>query len=187
VVTAVTAETTDPTTDPTTGQTARDAAWDAAATVNDPEIPVLSIVDLGILRDVTVEDGAVTVTITPTYSGCPAMSQITADVTTALRHAGFDEVQVLTSLSPAWTTDWMTDEGKRKLEAYGIAPPTHRTRPRGPVTLQLGVRTAGTPDVSCPHCGSHRTRELTRFSSTSCKALYICNDCHEPFDYFKVH
>lgn len=186
-MTTVTAETTDPTTDPTTGQTARDAAWDAAATVNDPEIPVLSIVDLGILRDVTVEDGAVTVTITPTYSGCPAMSQITADVTTALRHAGFDEVQVLTSLSPAWTTDWMTDEGKRKLEAYGIAPPTHRTRPRGPVTLQLGVRTAGTPDVSCPHCGSHHTRELTRFSSTSCKALYICNDCHEPFDYFKVH
>jgi ring-1,2-phenylacetyl-CoA epoxidase subunit PaaD len=115
------------------------------------------------------------------------MSQITADVTTALRHAGFDEVQVLTSLSPAWTTDWMTDEGKRKLEAYGIAPPTHRTRPRGPVTLQLGVRTAGIPDVSCPHCGSHHTRELTRFSSTSCKALYICNDCHEPFDYFKVH
>lgn len=171
--------------------TARQRAWDAAATVSDPEIPVLSIVDLGILRDVTVGDGhgsgTVTVTITPTYSGCPAMSQITDDVTTALRDAGFDHVRVRTSLSPAWTTDWMTEDGRRKLNDYGIAPPTHRTRDRGPVALRLGVRTAGTPDVCCPHCGSHRTRELTRFSSTSCKALYVCEACHEPFDYFKVH
>ncbi|MGO1948076.1 MAG: 1,2-phenylacetyl-CoA epoxidase subunit PaaD [Mycobacteriaceae bacterium] len=169
-----------------TATPARQHAWDAVATVTDPEIPVLTIVDLGILRDVQVQDGSVTVTITPTYSGCPAMSQITADVTTALADAGFapDSVTVETVLSPAWTTDWMTEDGKRKLEEYGIAPPTHEARPAGPVTLQLGVQR---PDVRCPNCRSHRTRELTRFASTSCKALYVCNDCHEPFDYFKVH
>lgn len=180
----------------------RQDAWDAAATVTDPEIPVLTIADLGILRDVTVTeevDGAstVTVTITPTYSGCPAMSQITADVTAAVRAAGASAVRVETTLSPAWSTDWMTEEGKRKLEEYGIAPPTRRTTdgPAGPVPLTLGVpgMPAGLPGMSgpdrprCPHCHSTNTREMTRFSSTSCKALHVCNDCHEPFDYFKVH
>jgi ring-1,2-phenylacetyl-CoA epoxidase subunit PaaD len=160
--------------------------WDAAATVTDPEIPVLTIADLGILRKVTVEGDSVTVTVTPTYSGCPAMSTITADVTDAVARTGYDRsrVHVETVLSPAWTTDWMTDDGKRKLREYGIAPPTHRSAPAGPVTLQLGL---GRPDVPCPRCGSHATRELTRFASTSCKALYVCGDCHEPFDYFKVH
>lgn len=184
-------------------ENARQRAWAAAATVTDPEIPVLTIEDLGILRDVQVSDpGAdspvVTVTITPTYSGCPAMSQITADVTAALRSGGFGAVRVETTLSPAWTTDWMTGEGKRKLEEYGIAPPTRRAAD-GPVPLTLGTPPGrpgalpGTPVVPqpdrprCPHCRSTNTREMTRFSSTSCKALHICHDCHEPFDYFKVH
>lgn len=181
----------------------REDAWAAAATVTDPEIPVLTVADLGILRDVTVTGDAgagtaVTVTITPTYSGCPAMGRITADLTAALRSAGVDEVRVETVLSPAWTTDWMTEEGKRKLEEYGIAPPTRRTtdRPTGPVPLTLGLTggvtgvpgLTGTPDrPRCPHCHSTDTREMTRFSSTSCKALHVCNTCHEPFDYFKVH
>ncbi|MGP5928954.1 1,2-phenylacetyl-CoA epoxidase subunit PaaD [Corynebacterium glyciniphilum] len=160
--------------------------WAAAATVTDPEIPVLTIADLGILRKVAVDGDSVTVTITPTYSGCPAMSQITADVTDAVARTGFDHsrIRVETVLSPAWTTDWMTEEGKRKLTEYGIAPPTHRSTPTGPVSLQLGLPR---PDVPCPRCQSHNTRELTRFASTSCKALCVCNDCHEPFDYFKVH
>lgn len=180
----------------------REDAWAAAATVTDPEIPVLTIEDLGILRDVTVTgeaDGTsdVTVTITPTYSGCPAMGQITADVTAALRATGAGTVRVETTLSPAWTTDWMTEDGKRKLEEYGIAPPTRRSTD-GPVPLTLGVPGSlpgipGRPGVPgpdrprCPHCHSADTREMTRFSSTSCKALHVCNDCHEPFDYFKVH
>ncbi|WP_297005341.1 1,2-phenylacetyl-CoA epoxidase subunit PaaD [uncultured Corynebacterium sp.] len=186
----------------------REAAWAAAATVTDPEIPVLTIADLGILRDVTVTEGAggpegadgtagppcVTVTITPTYSGCPAMGQITADVTAALRATGAGTVRVETTLSPAWTTDWMTEDGKRKLEEYGIAPPTRRSTD-GPVPLTLGVPGGlpGLPGIPgpdrprCPHCHSADTREMTRFSSTSCKALHVCNDCHEPFDYFKVH
>ncbi|GGA56130.1 putative phenylacetic acid degradation protein PaaD/phenylacetate-CoA oxygenase, PaaJ subunit [Pseudoclavibacter endophyticus] len=155
--------------------------WDVAATVNDPEIPVLSIADLGILRGARADgdDGAV-VTITPTYSGCPAMDTITADVERALAAAGYVRIAVELSLSPAWTTDWMTAEGREKLERYGIAPPTGRAaaRPAGPVRLTISVR--------CPRCGSLHTRELSRFGSTSCKALYSCLDCQEPFDYFKV-
>ncbi|MGP9723687.1 1,2-phenylacetyl-CoA epoxidase subunit PaaD [Corynebacterium sp. AOP40-9SA-29] len=171
---------------PGTQTQAQTQAWTAAATVTDPEIPVITIADLGILRKVTVDDDSVTVTITPTYSGCPAMSQITADVTEAVSRTGFDRsrIRVETVLSPAWTTDWMTEQGKQKLKDYGIAPPTHRSAPDGPVTLQLGLTR---PDVACPLCDSHNTRELTRFASTSCKALYVCSDCHEPFDYFKVH
>lgn len=172
----------------------REDAWAAAATVTDPEIPVLTIEDLGILRKVEVDGDAATVTITPTYSGCPAMSQITADVSAALRDAGVGTIRVETTLSPAWTTDWMTEDGKRKLEEYGIAPPTRRSSD-GPVPLPLGV--PGMPDglpgmtapdrPRCPHCHSPNTREMTRFSSTSCKSLHVCNDCREPFDYFKVH
>jgi ring-1,2-phenylacetyl-CoA epoxidase subunit PaaD len=149
-----------------------------AATVHDPEVPVLTIEDLGILRDVAVDDGRVTVTITPTYSGCPAMATIRDDLTLALTAAGYDDVDVRTTLAPAWTTDWMSDEGKRKLTAYGIAPPTG-TRPAGPIRLQLAVR--------CPRCGSLDTREVSRFGSTSCKSLYECRACLEPFDHFKVH
>lgn len=155
------------------------AAWDIAATVCDPEIPVLTIEDLGILRDAHVAaTGQVLVTITPTYSGCPAMDTIHADVTAALRHAGHEEVRVDTVLQPAWTTDWMTDEGKAKLREYGIAPPTGKAA-LGPVRVGLSVK--------CPRCDSPNTREMTRFGSTACKALYQCRDCLEPFDHFKVH
>jgi len=155
------------------------AVWDVAATVCDPEIPVLTIEDLGILRDAHIsETGQVLVTITPTYSGCPAMDAIRDDVTSALTSAGYDDVAVRLVLSPAWTTDWMSDDGKAKLAEYGIAPPTGKAA-AGPVRLGLSVK--------CPQCSSLDTREMTRFGSTSCKALYVCNDCREPFDYFKVH
>ncbi|MBP3035194.1 phenylacetate-CoA oxygenase subunit PaaJ [Arthrobacter sp. zg-ZUI100] len=153
-------------------------AWDIAATVCDPEIPVLTIEDLGVLRGVELTGpGAVTVTITPTYSGCPAMDAIRQDVTAALNAAGYGQVRVDLVLAPAWTTDWMSEAGKAKLNAYGIAPPTGKAA-AGPVRLGLSVK--------CPQCSSLNTRELTRFGSTSCKALYVCQDCSEPFDYFKV-
>ncbi|WP_460796080.1 1,2-phenylacetyl-CoA epoxidase subunit PaaD [Microbacterium sp. GXF0217] len=147
-----------------------------AASVADPEIPVLTIADLGILRGVAVDDRRVVVTITPTYSGCPAVEAIRDDVLRALADAGFTDAAVRTVLSPAWTTDWMTDAGRQKLLDYGIAPPTG-DRPAGPVAVPLSVR--------CPQCGSLDTRELTRFGSTACKALYECRACLEPFDHFK--
>lgn len=149
-----------------------------AASVCDPEVPVLTIDDLGVLRGVRVHDDAIVVTITPTYSGCPAMDTIRDDLVLALTQAGFAEVRVDVVLAPAWTTDWMTDAGKRKLVEYGIAPPTGRA-PAGPIRISLGVK--------CPRCGSLRTHELSHFGSTSCKALYECRDCLEPFDHFKVH
>lgn len=156
----------------------RDDAWRVAATVCDPEVPVLTIDDLGILREVAVTDDGVVVTITPTYSGCPAVETIRDDLVLALTEAGFARVEVATTLSPAWTTDWMSDEGKRKLVAFGIAPPTGR-RAVGPIPVRLGV--------ACPRCGSLDTHEISRFGSTSCKALYECRACLEPFDHFKVH
>jgi ring-1,2-phenylacetyl-CoA epoxidase subunit PaaD len=149
-----------------------------AAAVPDPEVPVLTIDDLGVLRDVTVDDkGRVEVVITPTYSGCPAMDAIREDVLRALDDNGFRDAQVRLVLSPAWTTDWMSEEGRRKLTEYGIAPPTGR-RPAGPVALTLAVR--------CPRCGSADTRELSRFGSTACKSLWQCRSCAEPFDHFKA-
>jgi ring-1,2-phenylacetyl-CoA epoxidase subunit PaaD len=154
-------------------------AREVAASVLDPEVPVLTIDDLGVLRDVAVVGERVTVTITPTYSGCPAMDTIRDDVILALTAAGFDDVEVRLVLAPAWTTDWMTDAGKQKLVDYGIAPPTGRAVVNGPIRLQLSVR--------CPRCGSLDTREVARFGSTSCKALYECRACLEPFDHFKVH
>ena len=157
----------------------RDAVWRLASTVVDPEIPVLTIEDLGILRDVELTETGVTVTITPTYSGCPAMDAIRDDLLAVLRPAGLGDVEVRTSLSPAWTTDWMSEDGKRKLAEYGIAPPTGRSHvPQGPIRLTLATR--------CPRCGSADTVEISRFGSTSCKALYECRSCLEPFDYFKV-
>lgn len=152
-------------------------ARDLAGAVPDPEIPVLTIEDLGILRDVEVDDrGHVHVTITPTYSGCPAMEAIRSDVVEALKSEGYDHVTVQLVLSPAWTTDWMSEEGRRKLEEYGIAPPGPRDVD-APVALTLSVR--------CPQCGSPDTRELSRFGSTACKSLWVCNVCREPFDHFK--
>jgi ring-1,2-phenylacetyl-CoA epoxidase subunit PaaD len=170
----------------TRSRSAEQKAWDIAATVCDPEIPVLTIEDLGILRDVRmVDDGglvpAVQVTITPTYSGCPAMDAIRDDLQAAFKKAGYPSVHVDLVLAPAWTTDWMTDAGKAKLQEYGIAPPSGMAaaaRHAGPIRLQMAVK--------CPQCASLNTKELTRFGSTSCKALYVCQDCKEPFDYFKV-
>jgi ring-1,2-phenylacetyl-CoA epoxidase subunit PaaD len=158
----------------------RDEAWAVAATVTDPEVPVLTIEDLGVLRGVEVDDDRVQVTITPTYSGCPALETMRDDLILALTAAGFADVDVRTTLAPAWTTDWMTDAGKRKLTEYGIAPPNGRAAVRrGPIRVRLGVK--------CPRCGSLDTREVARFGSTSCKALYECRACLEPFDFFKVH
>ncbi|QKJ20105.1 1,2-phenylacetyl-CoA epoxidase subunit PaaD [Microbacterium hominis] len=153
-------------------------AWEAASTVLDPEVPVLTIADLGILRDVAVHGDRVRATITPTYSGCPAVEAIRDDLTLALTAAGFAEVEVRVALAPAWTTDWMTAAGKEKLRDYGIAPPGPR-RTGGPIPLALSVR--------CPRCGSLDTREIARFGSTACKALYECRACLEPFDHFKAH
>ena len=139
---------------------------------------MLTIEDLGILRDVREDDdGHVHVQITPTYSGCPAMDSIRADIVDALAKTGRTDVTVEFVLAPAWTTDWMSDEGKRKLHEYGIAPPQPRSQ-GGVVSLSLTVR--------CTQCGSPDTRELSRFGSTSCKALWVCNECMEPFDYFKA-
>lgn len=156
------------------------AVWDAAATVTDPEIPVLTIEDLGILRAAAAtEAGSAVVVITPTYSGCPAMDAIAADLGAVLHEAGYHEVRIETALKPAWTTDWMTEEGKRKLREYGITPPSGSAPVRtGPVRVGLSVK--------CPRCDSLDTRELARFGSTACKALYQCRACLEPFDYFKV-
>jgi len=155
-------------------------AWRIAAAVADPEVPVLTIEDLGVLRAVESDGAQVRVDITPTYSGCPAMDTIRDDVILALTAAGFGEVEVRLVLAPAWTTDWMSDAGKRKLERYGIAPPTGRAAVHdGPIPLTLSVR--------CPRCGSLDTREVSRFGSTSCKALFECRACLEPFDHFKVH
>jgi ring-1,2-phenylacetyl-CoA epoxidase subunit PaaD len=149
------------------------------AGVHDPEIPVITIEDLGILRDVAVEGAHVLVTVTPTYSGCPAMDEIRADIVTALAAAGLEDVEVRTVLAPAWTTDWMSEDGKRKLREFGIAPPGPRQD--GPVLLQIR------PRVSCPQCGSGDTEEMTRFASTSCKSMWRCLSCREPFDHFKAH
>lgn len=152
--------------------------WSTVAAVPDPEIPVVTIEELGILRDVIIQSsGRVEVTITPTYSGCPALDAISADIITALAREGFVDVAVHSVLSPAWTTDWITGEGRRKLHAYGIAPP--HPRGTGPVAVTLSVR--------CPQCGSGDTRELSRFGSTACKSLWVCGSCREPFDHFKAH
>ena len=139
-----------------------------AGEVVDPEIPILSIAELGILREVVLDGDTVLVTITPTYSGCPAMRQIEDDLDTALSRAGFAHVQIEVAMSPAWTTDWISPEGRRKLARFGIAPPT-------PVN-----------QVLCPRCDSDAPRMIARFGSTACKALMACSSCGEPFDYFKV-
>ena len=157
---------------------ARTRAWEVAARVVDPELPVVTIEDLGILRDVTEDDqGRVHVQITPTYSGCPAMETIRTDIVDALADAGYRQVHVEFVLSPAWTTDWMSEEGRAKLASYGVAPPAPRRPADGPVSLTLSVR--------CPQCGSLDTRESSRFGSTACKSLWVCTSCREPFDHFK--
>jgi ring-1,2-phenylacetyl-CoA epoxidase subunit PaaD len=156
----------------------RQRAWDVAAQVVDPEIPVLTIADLGVLRDVAVNDGCVEVAITPTYSGCPATNMITLEIELALEREGIRNSRVRTVLSPAWTTDWMSDDGRRKLKEYGIAPPQAGSGRRALFGEQI---------VACPQCDSGDTELLSEFGSTSCKALWRCRNCREPFDYFKCH
>lgn len=155
-------------------------AWDALDGVHDPEIPHVSIVDLGIVRSVTAApDGShVEAALSPTYSGCPAVSVIELDAEMALRQAGFRSVTVRRVLAPAWTTDWITPRGHDRLTAAGIAPPA------GPAGGK-GVLLGHAPQVACPQCGSLHTERLSEFGSTACKALYRCRDCLEPFDYFK--
>jgi ring-1,2-phenylacetyl-CoA epoxidase subunit PaaD len=148
--------------------------------IKDPEVPVLSIIDLGIVRDVSMNEDELEVVITPTYTGCPAMDMIAATIKIELATLGFKKVKVTTVLSPAWTTDWMTEEGKKKLKAYGIAPPNPK---------QQACNTAlfAEETIQCPHCNAYHTHRISEFGSTACKSLYQCDDCKEPFDYFKCH
>ncbi len=158
-----------------------DAAWRALEGVPDPEVPVISVVELGIVRGLEVtEAGAVTVTITPTYSGCPAMSEIEKDVRAALEAAGASSVEVRTVLSPAWTTDWIPESAREKLRKYGIAPPG-KADSGALVTL-----TRARPPVPCPWCGSSATELRSEFGSTACKAIHVCTSCRQPFDEFKA-
>ena len=163
--------------------TAVERAWALLEQVPDPEIPVVSIRELGILREITERDGAFEVVITPTYSGCPAMGQIEDDVRSAMAAAGL-RGDVVTRLAPAWSTDWMTDAAKAKLREYGIAPP-HTTVSSEQVVRFHRVRHADA--IACPNCGSSNTTETSHFGSTACKALYKCLACLEPFDYFKPY
>jgi ring-1,2-phenylacetyl-CoA epoxidase subunit PaaD len=159
-------------------------ARDIAERVVDPELPVLTLAELGVLRDVRESaDGRVEIAITPTYSGCPALDEMRADLRARLADAGYRDVDIKTVLAPAWTTDWISDEGRRKLAEHGIAPPGPvQRRNQGPVPLNLVPPKA---IVRCPRCGSSRTTELARFSSTACKALRRCDECREPFEHFK--
>ena len=158
--------------------------WQLLETVCDPEIPVLSVIDLGIIRKIEIYNevqkppsGGLGVFITPTYSGCPAMDAISMDIRLKMIEHGYKNVTITSILSPAWTTDWMSEAGKRKLLEYGIAPPNYR----------LGTAGMKEENIECPQCHSHNTKLLSQFGSTACKALYQCNDCKEPFDYFKCH
>ena len=159
-------------------------AWQVLESIPDPEIPVVSIRELGILREINDRDGALEVVITPTYSGCPAMGQIEEDVLAALA-ANDLHGSVVTRLAPAWTTDWISEEARQKLKEFGIAPP-HTVEQDN--IVRFAPRTSGgARAVACPHCGSANTTETSHFSSTACKALYKCLDCLEPFDYFKPY
>ena len=155
--------------------------WDLLSEIYDPEVPVLSIIDLGIVREINhvseAGEGKWLITITPTYSGCPAMDVISMNIRLKLLEAGIKNFTIVSKLSPAWTTDWMTEAGKQKLQAYGIAPPGKRNE---------GALFEET-QVQCPRCRSMNTRMIGEFGSTACKALYQCNDCKEPFDHFKCH
>jgi ring-1,2-phenylacetyl-CoA epoxidase subunit PaaD len=159
--------------------------WQLLENVPDPEVPVLSVVDLGIIRHVETaeEQGGlrVKVTITPTYSGCPAMDMIAANIRMELLLSGVHSVEIEYRLSPAWTTDWMSENGKQKLREYGIAPPVAK------LSACAGMEADEQQGIECPHCGSHHTEVVSHFGSTACKALHRCLDCMEPFDYFKCH
>jgi ring-1,2-phenylacetyl-CoA epoxidase subunit PaaD len=159
-----------------------DQVWDALGRVPDPEVPAISIVELGIVRDVSVTDGRVRIEVTPTYSGCPATEMISTMIREELASVGLDDVDLVTTLSPPWTTDWIAPEGKRKLAQYGIAPP-HKVVKFVGVPVSRMRKSA----VACPRCGSKATSLISQFGSTACKAQYRCDACREPFDYFKPH
>lgn len=148
--------------------------------VYDPEIPVLSIIDLGIVHSVKWVDEKLKIEITPTYTGCPAMDMIAVDIKAILQDAGYENVEVKLVLTPAWTTDWITDNGKKVLKAYGIAPPVEKTTDKSFIQNE-------SKKIACPQCGSENTELVSLFGSTPCKSLYKCLDCSEPFDYFKCH
>lgn len=160
--------------------------WTLLESVTDPEVPVLNVLDLGIIRKVSIEQtpeglSKPVITITPTYSGCPAMDVISMNIRMVLLEAGFKQIEIKQVLSPAWTTDWMTNAGKDKLKAYGIAPPQYKQAVCTPDAFQEEEA------IQCPQCNSWNTKLVSQFGSTACKALYKCEDCKEPFDYFKCH
>jgi ring-1,2-phenylacetyl-CoA epoxidase subunit PaaD len=156
-------------------------AWKLLEEVTDPEVPVLSVLDLGIVREVKNTEDGMEIMITPTYSGCPAMDVISMNIKWKLIENGYKNVKVTSVLSPAWTTDWMSEAGKQKLKRYGIAPPNPKQ--------QVCNDSLFAPDeaVQCPHCNSYHSHRISEFGSTACKALYVCDHCKEPFDYFKCH
>ncbi len=157
----------------------KDAIWELMKEINDPEIPVLSVIDLGIVRDININNEEIEIIITPTYSGCPAMDVISMHIRMSLLQNGYKKIKITQQLSPAWTTDWMTREGKEKLKAYGIAPPVGKSFDKKYLEDELRV--------ACPQCHSVNTKFISQFGSTACKALYRCDECLEPFDYFKCH
>ena len=165
----------------TTKKISEKEIWSILEEVKDPEVPVLTVIDLGIIREIKINGADVEIIITPTYSGCPAMDVIKINIQMTLLSHGFKNVKVTQVLSPAWTTDWMSEEGKRKLKEYGIAPPNAKQQVCDEKLF------AAAEAVQCPHCDSYHTYRISEFGSTACKALYVCDDCKEPFDYFKCH
>ena len=162
----------------------REQLLEILSQVKDPELPFIDIVELGVVRDVALEEGTVVVSITPTYSGCPAIQVIEQEAVAALRDHGFDDVRVRTVFSPAWSTDWMSEETKQKFRDNGIAPPQGSSASGGIAEL-VSLRRAR-PTIECPYCGSSNTVEKSEFGSTACKSIHFCNGCHQPFDYFKA-
>lgn len=161
----------------------REELFEIVNRVKDPEIPTISVVELGVVRDINNNDDEVVVTITPTYSGCPALEVMKKDIVTELNNNGFDKVKINVQLSPAWTTDWLTDEAKSKLIESKIAPPIMKSNEYSKL---LNIIDDG-PAIPCPYCNSFNTRLIAEFGTTACKALYNCNSCFQPFDYFKPH
>jgi len=159
----------------------KEKIWKLLEEVYDPEVPVLSVIDLGIVRDVRINDDEIEIVITPTYSGCPAMDVITMSIKMILLETGYKKIKITSVLSPAWTTDWMSEHGKEKLKAFGIAPPTTKQQVCHTELFHEGEA------IQCPHCNSYNTKLVSQFGSTACKALYVCENCREPFDYFKCH
>ncbi|MCT8997342.1 1,2-phenylacetyl-CoA epoxidase subunit PaaD [Chelativorans intermedius] len=159
--------------------------WAWLSELPDPEIPVISLTELGIIRSVEWQDDTLVVKVTPTYSGCPATSVINLDIETALRRRGVRKLRLERQLTPPWTTDWISAEGREKLRAYGIAPPVDGTAADGVAAGRIARMTGARVTVACPRCGSTDTERISQFGSTPCKASYRCQDCLEPFDYFK--